>query len=91
MLRKNLLKYAEETHATALAQVGLMPVDTSEALGYCLDDAERVDGTNEAQKAELDRRIAILIHDRADMLGVDITEEQPAEDDGPMPLDTDEE
>lgn len=72
MTRKEILSYIERTHGDALSQVGLLPVDTPEALGYVIDDALRM-SNDEKRKAEADRRVAILIHDRADMLGIEAT------------------
>lgn len=85
MTRKDLLNYIARVHGNALAQVGLMPVDADESLHYVIDDALRM-SNDDKRKAEADRRVAQLIHDRRDAL--DIDEEQPeVADDEPQPVE----
>lgn len=85
MTRNELLTYIANKHGDALAQVGMLPVDSPESLSYVLDDALR-QTDDEQRKADADRRTKQLIYDRAQMLGI----EEPAAA-APMPLDTDEE
>jgi hypothetical protein len=42
MTRKDMLRYLEKNHGAALAQVGLIAVDTQESLYYVIDDAMRM-------------------------------------------------
>lgn len=83
MTRESLLQYITETHGDALAQVGLMPLDVPESLFYVIDDSLRMNN-DAAGKDEADRRVAVLIHDRAAMLDLDI-EVQPEIDPQPQP------
>lgn len=76
MTRDQLLKHIATTHGSALAQVGMTPADTQECLSYVIDDALRM-SNDEKRKAEADRRTAILIEDRRQMLGVEGIEPQP--------------
>jgi hypothetical protein len=76
MTRKDLLRYLEKQHGAALAQVGLIAVDTQESLYYVIDDAMRM-SNDAARKAEADRCVAQLIHDRLDALGIELETEQP--------------
>jgi len=70
MSRQELLKYIEKIHGDALAQVGLMAVDSQESLFYVIDDSLRM-SNDDKRKAEADRRVGILINDRSQMLGVE--------------------
>lgn len=76
MTRDQLLKYIATTHGSALAQVGMTPADTQECLFYVIDDALRM-SNDEKRKSEADRRTAILIEDRRQMLGIEEIEPQP--------------
>lgn len=69
MTRQEVLDYIAENYGDALAQVGLMPVDTQESLLYVIYDA-LMKPTDDEQMAEADRCVEVLIHDRRDMLGI---------------------
>ncbi len=77
MTRESLLQYIAKKHGEALAQVGLTPKDTPESLFYILNDAMPL-SNDDKRKADADRRVAALIHDRADMLDM-VIEESEAE------------
>lgn len=68
MTRNDILEHLKQSHGERLNQVGLLPVDTPEALFYVIDDALRSDDP----LVEAEQRCEILIHDRAMALGVDV-------------------
>lgn len=69
MTRQDLLKYITKTHGDALAQVGMMPIDTPESMFYVINDALMMT-TDKERKAEADRCVAVLLVDRRDALGI---------------------
>lgn len=76
MTRQDMLKYIARTHGEALAQVGMIPLDVQESLYYVIDDAMR-HKNDDKRKAEADLRVAELLRDRRDALGIEIETEQP--------------
>lgn len=86
MTRESLLQYIAKKHGEALAQVGLMPVDTPESLFYILNDAMPL-SDDDMRKADVDRRVASLIHDRADMLDMVIEEIEESEAEQPRAVE----
>lgn len=76
MTRHDLLKYIESTHGDALAQVGLLAVDSQESLFYVIDDALR-QSNDQKRKAEADKRTTQLIYDRAQMLELELEVADP--------------
>ncbi|MCB1713885.1 MAG: hypothetical protein KDK05_02005 [Candidatus Competibacteraceae bacterium] len=76
MTRHDLLKYIESMHGDALAQVGLLAVDSQESLFYVIDDALR-QSNDQKRKAEADKRTAQLIYDRAQMLELELEVADP--------------
>lgn len=76
MTRHDLLKYIESMHGDALAQVGLLAVDSQESLFYVIDDALR-QSNDQKRKAEADKRTTQLIYDRAQMLELELEVADP--------------
>ena len=86
MTRESLLQYIAKKYGAALAQVGLTPKDTPESLFYILNDAMPL-SNDDKRKADADRRVASLIHDRADMLDVVIEQPEPEAEQPPAVKD----
>lgn len=76
MTRQDMLKYIDKNYGAALAQVGMIPLDIPESLFYVIDDAMRMPN-DAARKAEADRCVGVLLHDRRDALGIEPETEQP--------------
>jgi hypothetical protein len=70
MTRNELLRYIANENYNTLTDLGLPVDDTPEGLFYVLNDAMAQE-TDELAKAEAGRLVAVLLHDRRDMLGVE--------------------